>query len=225
MSFDFAGKNVFLTGSSRGIGYKIKSDLLKCGANVTAPGRNELDLSSKESVLGYECSEAKPDIFIHCAGVNLLAGLDEIDSPILEEVFQVNCFSPILLLKRFAEGMKAQKYGKIVFISSVYATVSRERRIAYSASKHACTGLVKTLALELAPYNIMVNAVAPGYVMTDMTRKNLSPEELVEIEGKIPTGRFQTEEDISNAVLFLCSELNNSITGQTLTVDGGFLCR
>ena len=103
--------------------------------------------------------------------------------------------------------------------------VSRERRLAYSASKNACIGVVKTTALELAPYNIMVNAVAPGYVMTDMTKRNLSDKEIKEIECLIPTRRFQSEEDIASAVLFLCSDMNNSITGQVLAVDGGFLCR
>ena len=81
------------------------------------------------------------------------------------------------------------------------------------------------MALELAQDKILVNEVAPGYVMTDMTRQNLSEREIKEIEGQIPTGRFQSEEDIANMVAFLSSELNNSITGQLIAVDGGFLCK
>ena len=121
--------------------------------------------------------------------------------------------------------MKEKEFGRIVFISSLYGSVSRERRIAYSSSKHALNGLTKTMALELAPYQITVNCVAPGYVMTEMTRKNLSDEDIKEITKMIPTGKFQEPEEVANTTLFLCSEENKSITGQYIAVDGGFLCR
>ena len=121
--------------------------------------------------------------------------------------------------------MKNQKWGRIVFISSLYGIVSRERRIAYSSSKNALNGLCKSLAIELGEDNILVNCVAPGYVMTDMTRKNLSEEEINAITNNIPTRRFQTTEDIANITAFLCSDLNQSITGQLIAVDGGFTCK
>jgi 3-oxoacyl-[acyl-carrier protein] reductase len=121
--------------------------------------------------------------------------------------------------------MQLMGHGKIVLISSLYSMVTKERRIAYSSSKSALTGLMKTSALELAPYNILVNAVAPGYVMTDMTKKNLSAEEIKNIEQQIPTKRFQSEEDIASLVYFLCSEENKSITGQLIAVDGGYTLR
>ena len=97
--------------------------------------------------------------------------------------------------------------------------------MAYSMSKNALTGLAKTLSLELGQYNILTNCVAPGYVMTDMTRKNLSMQEIEQIRESIPTKRFQSGQDIANIVMFLCSEMNQSITGQLIAVDGGFTCK
>jgi 3-oxoacyl-[acyl-carrier protein] reductase len=121
--------------------------------------------------------------------------------------------------------MKDNREGKIILISSLYATVTKEGRLSYASSKHAITGLVKSLAVELAPYDICVNAVAPGYVMTEMTKQNLSSQEIENIKEMIPMGRFQKPEEIANAVMFLGSEWNKSITGQTLNIDGGFLCK
>lgn len=227
MNIQFENKTVFLTGGSRGIGKKIKEIFEENGAQVVAPKREELDLSDMEKIEKYlnENKDLSPDIFIHCAGMNELAGIDEISQEILQQVFQVNYYAPVRLLGEFTKSMKKKKWGRIVFISSLYAIVSREKRIAYSSSKNALTGLTKTMALELAKNNVLVNAVAPGYVMTEMTRKNLSQEEIIEIKGQIPTERFQTEEEISTITAFLCSDYNKSITGQLLAVDGGFLCR
>lgn len=227
MDIRFQNKIVFLTGASRGIGKEIRRVMEENGAQVIAPTRVEMDLADPNSIEAYlkKNKELLPDIFIHCAGINELAGIEEITQEILTKVFQVNYYAPVRLLKQFTSGMESKNWGRIVFISSLYAIVSRERRIAYSSSKNALTGLTKTMALELASYNILVNAVAPGYVMTEMTMNNLSETEIKAIENKIPTGRFQTGEEIADVVAFLCSDFNQSITGQLLAVDGGFLCR
>ncbi len=227
MKIEFNNKAVFLTGASRGIGKRIKEIFEEAGARVISPSREELDLASEESIAFYLQSNANQnvDIFIHCAGINQLAGIDRIDQAILQNVFQVNMFSAVQILRACVENMKARKWGRVVFVSSLYSMVSKEERIAYSASKNALTGLMKTLTLELGKDNILVNAVAPGYVMTDMTKRNLSGDEICEIESQIPLGRFQSEDDIAYLIAFLCSELNHSITGQLIAVDGGFTCR
>lgn len=225
MDSSFCDKTVFLTGGSRGIGRSISNFFTERGANVLAPNRAELDLSSRKSVQAYCQKGIEADIFIHCAGCNELAGIEEIDAALADRVFQVNYFSALEILRALVPGMRARKEGKILFISSLYALISRERRIAYSSSKSALTGLMKTLALELASDHILVNAIAPGYVMTEMTKKNLTSQEIRMIEQRIPTGRFQTEEDIAELAIFLCSAANRSITGQLIAVDGGYTCQ
>ncbi len=227
MNIVFDGSIVFVTGAGRGIGKKIKEIFLENGAEVIAPTREELNLADADAISDYLKAYDKntPDIFIHCAGINRLAGIESIDQSLLQDVMQVNCFSAVQLLNKFIPKMKEKKYGRVVFISSLYALISRENRIAYSASKNAMTGIMKSVALEIAADNILLNAVAPGYVMTDMTRKNLNEQEIKDIQRMIPTGRFQTETDIANLVCFLCSQFNQSITGQLIAVDGGFTCR
>lgn len=227
MNMDFTGKKIFITGGSRGIGAGICKAFEKFGGEITAPARSCMDLSSEESIQSFlqKSSEVKYDVFVHCAGINRLAGIEEIDAGLMKEVYFVNCVAPVMLARAFVPGMKANGYGRIVFLSSLYATVSRERRLAYSASKNALNGIMKSMAIELAADNILVNCVAPGYVMTEMTRHNLSEKEISDIKKSIPTGRLQTVEEIADVVLFMCSDLNRSITGQLLTVDGGFTCR
>lgn len=227
MNIIFEGDTVFLTGSGRGIGKKIKEMFLENGAKVIAPTHEELELANEDAVEEYlNTYRIKyPDVFIHCAGINKLAGIESVDQKLLQEVMQVNCFSAVQLLRGFIPGMRKKKYGRVVLISSLYAMISRENRIAYSASKHAMTGIMKAIALETAADNILLNAVAPGYVMTDMTKRNLSTREIKEIQCMLPTGRFQTESEIANLVCFLSSQLNQSITGQLIAVDGGFTCK
>ena len=227
MSDCFEGKTVFMTGASKGIGSKIAEHFGQCGAVVIAPGRSELDLADRLSVENYldRNQDADVDIMIFCAGVNHKESIEKITFNKLYETFQVNLFSAVQIISRYIGNMKKKKNGKIIFISSLYATVSKEERTSYSASKNALTGLMKTLALEGAEDGICVNAVAPGYVLTEMTRKNLSEEELREIKRLIPMHKLQETEEIADLVLFLASSQNKSITGQLISVDGGFLCR
>ena len=227
MSVDYCGKKVFITGASRGIGKVICNMYEEGGAYVCAPSREELDLSQPCSVENYleQNSDKEYDILIFCAGVNNKSSIESIEEQNLHETFQVNLFSSIEIIKKYIKKMRSKNMGKIIFISSLYAFVSREERLSYCCSKNAITGLVKTLALEGAPNNICVNAVAPGYVYTEMTEKNLSENELENIRNLIPMSRLQEATEIADAVAFLSSDKNKSITGQILAVDGGFLCR
>lgn len=223
---DLNNKRVFLTGGRGGIGSSIRDVFMEAGAEVISPTSEELNLAKDKDIVEYmnALSEA-PDIIIHSAGINELAGITEITQELLDKVFQVNLFSFMTIIKQAIPSMKQKKYGRIVGISSLYGIVSKERRIPYSSSKHAMNGLIKSTALEVASDNILINGVAPGYVMTDMTRKNLSEIEIEDIKKQIPTGRFQEAEEIANLCLFLCSSMNQSITGQVIPVDGGFVCR
>jgi 3-oxoacyl-[acyl-carrier protein] reductase len=118
---------------------------------------------------------------------------------------------------------KRTKNGHILAISSIYGVVSRKGRSAYSMSKHALTGLVQTMALEFALYNVKVNALAPGFVETEMTKKNNTKEIIDGFIEKIPLGKLSLPEDIANAAYYLCSPQNTYITGQNIIADGGIL--
>jgi 3-oxoacyl-[acyl-carrier protein] reductase len=119
--------------------------------------------------------------------------------------------------------MTERKYGRIVNISSIFGVGSRAGRSSYSASKSGLIGQTRAIALDLAKDNILVNAVCPGFVLTDLTRRVLGEKGMEEVAGQIPLGRLAETSDIAPAVLFLASPLNTYITGQTLIVDGGYL--
>jgi NAD(P)-dependent dehydrogenase (short-subunit alcohol dehydrogenase family) len=218
-------RTALITGASRGIGAAVKERLETDGITLIMPGRKELDLLSNASIEAYLATLDRPiDILINNAGINFLAGIEDISSDKLEAMLQVNLVAPIRLTQGIISRMKANKYGRVVNISSIFGIVSRERRLMYTATKSGLIGITKTLAIELAPFNILVNAVAPGYVMTELTKQNNTEQELEKISKTIPMGRLAQPSEIAEVVEFLCSEKNSYITGQTIIVDGGFTC-
>jgi len=218
-------RTVLLTGASRGIGAAIKKKLKKESLTLLTPGRTALDLLSDTSITAYLAALEKPvDILINNAGINYLAALEEVSSENMQAMFQVNVKAPLRLIQGLAPSMKANRYGRIVNISSIFGLVSREKRLLYSTTKSGLIGMTRTLAIELGPFNILVNTVAPGYVMTELTTQNNTEQELEKIRKTIPLGRFAEPEEIAEVVAFLCSEGNSYITGQTIVIDGGFTC-
>ena len=219
-------RTALITGASRGIGAAIAARLLEEEIHVLAPSSKELDLSSTGSIDRYLSALADPiDILVNNAGINRLGSIDEISSDDFEEVIQVNLFGHFRLTQGLVKNMKARRYGRIVNISSIWTFVSRERRVSYSAAKAGLNGLTRAMALELAPYNILVNALAPGYVNTDLTKKNNTSAELDAIAQQIPLGRLADPYEIAECVAFLCSPKNSYITGQVIVIDGGYLCK
>jgi 3-oxoacyl-[acyl-carrier protein] reductase len=216
-----------VTGGSRGIGAEIVLGLKKAGVEVISPARTELDLSSAVSVESYLRLHGGEgiDILVNDAGVNVLEPLEGITDKNWQTTLQVNLTAPMQLIRGFAGGMKQKKWGRVVNVSSIFSLVTKERRAAYSVSKAALNALTRSAALELAPCGILVNAVCPGFVDTEMTRANNSPEDLKRIASQVPLGRLAKPDEIAKTVVFLCSEENVYLTGQTLVVDGGYTCR
>lgn len=220
------GRTALITGASRGIGAAIAARLQADGLVVLSPSSEALDLSSTVSIDTYLSQLTDPiDILVNNAGINRLGSIDEISGKDFEEVIQINLLGHFQLTQGLVKGMKARRYGRIVNISSIWSLVSRERRVTYSAAKAGLNGLTRALALELAPYHIMVNAVAPGYINTELTKKNNTPEALERIAEEIPLGRLGEPSEIAECVAFLCSPKNSYMTGQVIVLDGGYLCR
>ena len=218
-------RTALVTGASRGIGAAIAASLEAAGLQVLAPTRRELDLLSDASIDAYLAGLHEPvDVLVNNAGINRLGKAATFLDEDLQDTLQTNLVGPLRLIRGLVPGMVARRYGHIVNISSLWSLVSKAGRVAYSASKAALNGVTRTLAVELAPYGILVNAVAPGFVNTELTRQNNTPEDLEAIRRAIPLQRLAEPEEIARAVLFLVSEQNTYITGQVLVVDGGYSC-
>jgi 3-oxoacyl-[acyl-carrier protein] reductase len=241
---DFTDKTIIITGGTRGIGAAMVNAFCNARANVVVTGTkktgvetldvpdsqnniqyHQLDYSSAESVkefISLVKGLDKVDVLINNAGVNKIDSVTEISLDDWDWINAVNLRGPFLLTQAVSEKMKKKKSGKIINIASIFGVVSKENRAVYSTTKWGLIGFTKAVALDLASFNVQVNAVSPGFVNTDLTRRILGPENLKQLVETIPQGRLAQPDEIAKVVLFLCSALNTYITGQNIVVDGGF---
>ena len=216
-------KKAFITGGNGEIGSSIVEIFKNNGYKVISPNSKELDLRDSKLIDEYFNHNNNFDIFIHCAGINNPSLIEDLDFNNIKETMQINTFSFYEILKKLMPYQKING-GYILAISSLYGQISKAGRTAYAMSKHALIGLIKTAAIELGRYNIKVNAISPGFVDTNLTRKNNDSNKIKFLEEGIPLGNMAKQTDIANVAYFLCSEKNTYITGQDITVDGGFIC-
>ena len=238
------GKNAIVTGGNRGIGYAAVEALAKAGANVVLLGRSELanqkaklalekavpgavikvaSLDVKDSLAIHDFVEQLQDewrhidVLVNNAGdCRLSTPFEEIKQTDWQATFEVNLYGNVNFIQAVLPLMKKQKSGKIIQLASLAGEVGGIATAAdYVASKAAIMGITKSLAREVGKYNINVNAVAPGFVRTDMTK-----EMTISLES-IPLRRIAEPVDIANAILFLASEESRCITGTTLDVNCG----
>jgi len=218
-------RNALITGGSKGIGRAIKKRLEAEGVNVLSPTRSEMDLSSNASIDLYMKNLDIPvHILVNNAGINKIALAIETSESDIDETMQVNLLAPLRIAKSILPGMVRQQFGRIVNISSIWGFVTKTGRIAYSMTKSGIIGMTRTLAVEFASHNILINAVAPGYVNTELTRQNNTQEQIEAIKQTIPIGRLAEPEEISEIVSFFISDKNSYVTGQLIIVDGGYVC-
>jgi 3-oxoacyl-[acyl-carrier protein] reductase len=159
---------------------------------------------------------------INNAGVNIIKEVENILDEDIQKINQINLVAPLKLIQNIIINMKKNRFGKIVNISSIWGVRSKEKRTLYSATKFGIIGQTKALARELGEYNILINAVCPGFTATDLTMQSLSENELQDIQKQIPLQRLASPQEIAKSVKFLVSNDNSYITGQTLVIDGGF---
>jgi len=244
MKIDFSNKTVIVTGGTRGIGAAIVELFQQCNAQVIGTGTNtkelerlnqeskekktdyiHLDFTSNESVqkfLKFINKQDRVDVLINNAGVNKIDSIQDIVEDDWDWISNVNLRGPFLLTRKVSKIMQRQGSGRIVNIASIFGVVSKSKRAAYSTTKWGLIGFTKAVALDLAENNILVNAVSPGFVDTELTRRILIEKEINELVQTIPQKRLANPEEIAKIVLFLSSNQNTYITGQNIIVDGGF---
>lgn len=220
------GKVALITGSSRGIGKAIVDKFEANGYTLLTPSRSEMNLADNSSIEAY-CKKIEDniDVIINCAGVNTIATLNELDDANLSSMMQIDLLAPLKIIQCLNERMGKNSIGYIINISSIWSFVSKEGRCGYTAAKSAINGITRTLALEFASKNILINSIAPGYVNTELTKQNNTSDEIANIKSQIPLQRLAEPEEIANLVYFLSSDMNTYITGQTIIIDGGYTCR
>ena len=240
--FELENKKVIITGATGGIGNAITDFFCKQKSIILATGTNQqklnllkekynkiniknFDISKHDNIENFvnEVSDilgGGPDILINNAGItkdNLLLRMKEED---WESVIATNLNSIFYLTKAIIRSMLKQKYGRIINITSVVGLIGNPGQANYAASKAGILGFTKSIARELGGKNITCNAIAPGFIETDMIN-TLPKEQLDTIISTVPLKRLGKPEDISNVVAFLSSDLASYITGQTIAIDGG----
>lgn len=245
--FSLADRAALVTGANSGIGRAIAAAFADAGAFVAVAGRRAernaaaaaalgaaampvtLDVCDEESVARAVAEVVarfgRVDILVNNAGVGQRASVMELTRAAWQQVIDTNLTGAFLCTKHAARQMRAQGGGRIVNIASVYGMVapSKGLQVAYTVAKHALVGLTKVNAVELAPLNIQVNAVAPGWYFTEMTDELRGSAFQRAIERRTPAGRWGATGDLIGAVRFLASDAAGFLSGAVIPVDGGFL--
>ncbi len=219
-------RTALITGASRGIGKAIREAFEAGGIAVLAPSRTEMELTDARSIAAYleGLADRQVDILVNNAGIAPLGGVAELTDEDIRSTLAINLEAPLKLMRFLVPRMADRGWGRVVNISTIWSEVSKSRRIIYGSSKAGLSTATRAIAVEVGKQGVLVNAVAPGYTDTGLTRKNNPPEVIAAIESTIPQGRLAQPEEIAELVLFLCSDRNTYITGQNICIDGGYTC-
>jgi NAD(P)-dependent dehydrogenase (short-subunit alcohol dehydrogenase family) len=244
LSFRLEGKVALITGASRGLGAGIADALREAGATVVGTSRDPesaaqvaeqlgsvpvvmdvIDVSSVQRGIERVASEfGRLDLLVNNAGLNIPQSVFEVDESSWDSVINTNLKGTFFAAQAAARHMAERgEGGRIINVASQAGVVGIEERSAYGASKGGALALTKVLAIELAQHGITVNAVAPTFIDTELTRSTLEdPEWRERILSRIPLGRVGEVEDVAAATLYLASPAAAMVTGHTLLVDGGW---
>lgn len=248
--FNLSGRVALVTGGSKGLGKAMARAFAEAGADVVISSRHEDELKTALSEIraGLEVRGAyfvadmsvrsepdrlakaalaefgRVDIVVNNAGSNVPEEIDKITDANWDRILELNLSSCMALTRALVPQMKERKWGRVIHISSIMGLASKAGRDAYSATKTALIGLARANALELGPFGITVNCIAPGPFLTDLPGKLLSDEEKATFATRTALRRWGEPRELAGPALLLASDAGSYITGTTLVVDGGTLC-
>jgi gluconate 5-dehydrogenase len=246
--FDLSGRRALVTGGGGGLGLAIARGLGRAGARVVVNGRNRDKLAAAASALRAEGVDACAapfdvtdpdavaasvaalegaggalDIVVNNAAVNKRATLDAFSGEDWRQLMAANLDAPFYVVKAVIPGMRTRRSGKIVNICSLASEIGRPNIVPYAASKGGLQMLTRALAVELAPHNVQVNGIAPGFFKTDMNAALIADAEFSAwVARRTPAGRWGEPSEVAGAAVFLASAAADYVTGHVLFVDGGF---
>jgi gluconate 5-dehydrogenase len=246
--FDLSGRLALVTGSSTGLGYAIAQGLARAGARIVLNGRDPARLEAAAATLGTEGADVELaafdvadaaattagidaviathgplDIVVNNAGVNQRKPLDAWSDSEWRSLLAVNLDGPFHVARAVMPGMKARRRGKVINICSLASEIGRPNIVPYAATKGAVQMFTRALAVELAPFGIQVNGIAPGFFATAMNAALTADAEFdAWVRRRTPAGRWGDPEEVAGAAVFLASDAASYVTGHVLFVDGGF---
>jgi gluconate 5-dehydrogenase len=241
-AFDLTGRTALVTGGSRGLGFAMAEALAAAGAHVVLNARSKDELAKAAAKIGGEalafdvtdeaaCVDAvagivkrrgRLDILISNAGSNIRGPLLDYKTADFDTTVGQHLRAGFVLGREAAKVMAAAGKGRIVYTTSLMAHLGRPNVVAYAAAKTALEGMIRQMAVELAPKGVLVNGIAPGYYLTELNKPLIDNAEFnAMIVRRTPLGRWAEPSELGGAALLLCSDAGSFITGQTIVVDGG----
>ncbi len=241
--FDLTGRRALITGGSKGLGKSMAKAFAEAGAEILITARHEDELKSAAAEIGKACawkvvdltkpseaealgkSAGRVDILVNNAGTNLPQPIDQVTDESWATMMELNLNSAMRLQRALVPQMKERGWGRVIHVSSVLGIGGKEGRNGYCASKAAVIGLAHASAIDLGPFGITVNCIAPGPFLTDLPGKLLNDAQKKHFADRTAMGRWGKPEEIAGPALLLASDAGSYITGSTLVVDGGCTIR
>jgi gluconate 5-dehydrogenase len=245
--FDLTGRIALVTGAYRGLGFSIATGLARAGATVVLNGRKPAEVNEaadrlrkqglaagasvfdvtdrvavRAAVVAIQTEHGAIDILFNNAGIQRRGSLVDFSQADWDAIIATNLTAPFIVSQAVLPGMIAKKRGKIVHIASLMSELARPSVVPYTAAKGGVRQLTRGMAVELAPHNIQVNAIAPGYFSTEMNRALLDNAEFTAwVNKRTPAGRWGDPAEIAGLAVFLASSASDYVTGQMMIIDGG----